>query len=83
MTLGDALISVWRQALEEGREAVALGGESFPVNLTRAKKLRTVATRALEIQRHEAEVVRKLRRGRPLAELMKLFDRLVELRKRG
>ena len=45
MTLGDALISVWRQALEEGREAVELEGESFPVKFTRAKKLRSVEFR--------------------------------------
>jgi hypothetical protein len=43
MTLGEALIAVWRQALEEGREAVELEGERFPVTATRAKKLRTVA----------------------------------------
>jgi 4-hydroxy-4-methyl-2-oxoglutarate aldolase len=58
------------------------GDEDGVVVFSRSK-LRTVATRALEIQRHEADVVRKLRRGRPLAELMRLFDRLVELRKRG
>jgi len=33
-------------------------------------------------QRNETEVARRLRRGRPLAELMRLFDRLIELRKR-
>ncbi len=58
-------------------------GDEDGVVVFSRNKLRTVATRALEIQRHEAEVVRKLRRGRPLAEVMKLFDRLVELRKRG
>ena len=58
-------------------------GDEDGVVVFSPKKLRTIATRALEIQRNEAEVVRKLRRGRPLAELMKLFDRLVELRKRG
>ena len=58
-------------------------GDEDGVVVFSSRKLRTVATRALEIQRNEAEVVRKLRRGRPLAELMKLFDRLVELRKRG
>ena len=58
-------------------------GDEDGVVVFSPKKLRTVASRALEIQRHEAEVERKLRRGRPLAELMKLFDRLVELRKRG
>jgi hypothetical protein len=41
-----------------------------------------VTALALEIKRHEAEVERQLRRGRPLAELMRLFDRLTELRKR-
>jgi 4-hydroxy-4-methyl-2-oxoglutarate aldolase len=58
-------------------------GDEDGVVVFSRNKLRTVATRALEIQRHEADVVRKLRRGRPLAELMRLFDRLVELRKRG
>ena len=58
-------------------------GDEDGVVVFSPKKLRAVATRALEIQRHEAEVVRKLRRGRPLAELVKLLDRLVELRKRG
>jgi len=28
-------------------------------------------------------VERRLRRGRPLAEVSRLFDRLIELRKRG
>jgi hypothetical protein len=45
MTLGDTLISVWRQALEEAREVVELEGERFPVKVTRAKKLRTVEFR--------------------------------------
>ena len=45
MTLGEALISVWRQALEEGREAVELASERFPVTVTRAKKLRSVEFR--------------------------------------
>ncbi len=58
-------------------------GDDDGVVVFSRNKLRTVATRALEIQRHEADVVRKLRHGRPLSELMKLFDRLVELRKRG
>ena len=58
-------------------------GDEDGVVVFSPRKLRAVAARALEIQRHEAELVRKLRRGRPLAELMKLFDRLVELRKRG
>jgi hypothetical protein len=34
------------------------------------------------VKRHEADVERRLRRGRPLAEVMRLFDRLSELRKR-
>ncbi len=58
-------------------------GDDDGVVVFSRNRLRTVATRALEIQRHEADVVRKLRHGRPLSELMKLFDRLVELRKRG
>jgi hypothetical protein len=46
MTLGEALISVWKQVMAEGGDRVELQGESFPVGHTRAKKLRTVRFRA-------------------------------------
>ena len=42
VTLGEALISVWRQTLVEGKSEVGLEGETYPVGMTRAKKLRTV-----------------------------------------
>ena len=42
MTLGDTLISTWRQALSEGREHIELGGETFPVTVSRGKGLRMV-----------------------------------------
>jgi hypothetical protein len=42
MTLGDALISVWHQALGEGREDIELEGETYPVTVSRAKGLRMV-----------------------------------------
>ncbi len=58
-------------------------GDEDGVVVFGAKRLRSVLSRAIEVQRHEAGVVRKLKRGQPLAELMKLFDRLIELRKRG
>ncbi len=58
-------------------------GDEDGVVVFGAKRLRTVVSRAMEVQRHEAGVVRKLKQGQPLAELMKLFDRLIELRKRG
>jgi hypothetical protein len=45
MTLGETLISVWQQALAEGKAAVELEGETYPVGRTRAKKLRTVEFR--------------------------------------
>jgi len=45
MTLGEALISVWRQVLEEGRNVVELEGECYSVKATRAKKLRTIEFR--------------------------------------
>lgn len=61
---------------------IVLGDEDGVVVLA-AKRLGQVVARALEVQQHEAEVVRKMKQGRPLAELMKLFDRLIELRKRG
>jgi hypothetical protein len=42
VTLAEALISVWRQALVEGKSEVALEGQTYPVGMTRAKKLRAV-----------------------------------------
>jgi hypothetical protein len=42
MTLGETLISVWQQSLAEGREAVNLENESYPVTVFRAKNLRSV-----------------------------------------
>jgi len=42
MTLGETLIAVWQQALAEERAAVMLEEKSYPVEKTRAKKLRTV-----------------------------------------
>ena len=57
-------------------------GDEDGVVVFAAQRLRQVTARALEIKRHETEVARRLRRGRPLAELMRLFDRLIELRQR-
>ena len=42
MALGETLISVWQQALADGKEQVDLGQESYPVTVFRAKKLRSV-----------------------------------------
>ena len=42
MTLGETLISVWQQALSEGRDGIELEGETYPVTASRAKGLRTV-----------------------------------------
>jgi len=42
MTLGDTLISTWRQALSEGCDDIELGGETYPVTVSRAKGLRMV-----------------------------------------
>jgi len=42
MTLDETLIAVWHQALVEGKAAIELGGEHYPVESTPAKKLRTV-----------------------------------------
>lgn len=42
MDLQEALVSVWRQSLVEGRQEVALGSRSFPVRLTPRKQLRQV-----------------------------------------
>jgi 4-hydroxy-4-methyl-2-oxoglutarate aldolase len=58
-------------------------GDEDGVVVFAPKRLSQVLSRAREIERHEAEVVRRLKHGQPLAELMKLFDRLSELRKRA
>ena len=42
MTLGETLISIWQQALVEGKATIELEGQSYSVGSTRAKKLRTV-----------------------------------------
>jgi len=41
MTLGETLILVWQQSLADDQEEVALGHESYPVTVFRAKKLRS------------------------------------------
>ncbi len=45
MTLGETLISVWKQSLADGKQEVELGSECFPVTVFRAKKLRSVEFR--------------------------------------
>jgi 4-hydroxy-4-methyl-2-oxoglutarate aldolase len=57
-------------------------GDADGVVVVPAPRAAEVLARALELKRHEADVERRLRRGRPLAELMRLFDRLSELRRR-
>jgi hypothetical protein len=42
VTLEDTLISVWRQALEEGAESVKLGSKNYPVRQTPRRGLRQV-----------------------------------------
>jgi hypothetical protein len=42
MMLGETLISVWQQALADGKSTVDLEGKTYSVGRTRAKKLRTV-----------------------------------------
>jgi predicted secreted protein len=42
MTLGETLISAWQQVLSDGRDDIELGGETYPVTVSRAKGLRTV-----------------------------------------
>jgi 4-hydroxy-4-methyl-2-oxoglutarate aldolase len=57
-------------------------GDADGVVVVPAPRAAEVLARALEFKRHEADVERRLRRGRPLAELMRLFDRLSKLRRR-
>ncbi len=42
MTLEDALISVWQQALADAAPVVVLDGRRYRVEVTRAKQLRSV-----------------------------------------
>jgi hypothetical protein len=42
MTLGEALVSVWRQVLGEGRDDIELEGENYRVTVVRTKGLRMV-----------------------------------------
>ena len=42
MSFGEALISVWRQALVDGAERIRLNGLLFPVRRTPKKRLRQV-----------------------------------------
>ena len=42
MNADDALISVWRQVLVDGKDRVKLEGQEFPVTLLRAKMLKMV-----------------------------------------
>jgi hypothetical protein len=45
MTLGETLVTVWQQALAEGKPAVQLNGERYRVTKTRSKGLRTLRFR--------------------------------------
>ncbi len=42
MTLEQALLAVWRQALEENANIVELGGRRYPVQRTKRRRLRQV-----------------------------------------
>jgi hypothetical protein len=42
MTLGDALVEVWRQVLVDERSRIELEGRQYRVGTTRSKRLRTV-----------------------------------------
>jgi len=42
MTLEEAMVEVWRQAMAEGAEDVDLEGQKFPVRVTPRKRLREV-----------------------------------------
>ena len=42
MTLGETLISVWRQALGDRREGIELEGRTYPVTVSKGKGLHMV-----------------------------------------
>jgi hypothetical protein len=42
MTLAETVMAIWQQALVEQKPVVELEGQTYPVESTRAKKLRTV-----------------------------------------
>lgn len=41
-TLGEVMVSVWRQTLADGRAEVEVGGRRYPVGRTRNQRLRVV-----------------------------------------
>ncbi len=43
MTFEEALIAVWRQVLVENEDVVKLGEKSYPVTMSRTKRLRQAA----------------------------------------
>jgi len=81
MTLGDTLISVWQQALGEGRDDIGLEGESYPVTVSRAKGLRMVefnvgAERLVGIEQNP-------KTGSRWAELARQGNRIMQFRCKG
>jgi hypothetical protein len=43
MTFEDSLVAVWRQVLVENAEVVKLGEKTYPVTMSKAKRLRQAA----------------------------------------
>ena len=81
MTLGDTLISTWRQALSEGREHIELGGETFPVTVSRAKGLRMVVFNVGPYG--IAGIEQNPRTGSRWAELAREGNRIMQFRCKG
>lgn len=76
MTLGETLISVWQQALVEGKAEVELDTEVYPVGHTRAKGLRTVA---FEFGPHQLEgIEQNPETGSRWAELARQGKRIMQ-----
>jgi len=81
MTLGDTLISTWRQALREGRDNAELEGETYPVTVSRPKGLRVVV---FKVGPHQmVGIEQNPRTESRWAELARAGNRIMQFRCKG
>ena len=81
MTLGEMLISAWQQSLVDGKGAVELGSDSFPVTVFRAKQLRSVEFRHSEL--HILGIEQNPKTGSRWAALAREGKRIMQFRCKG
>ncbi len=78
MDADNALISMWRQVLVDGKEPVELDGKEFPVTYLRVKKLKMVEFDLGEF--HMAGIEQNPRTSSRWAELARAGKRIMQFR---